>query len=137
MDDIERLIRDIGKIPKELKRELRPGLRAAAKPVLDRARRNASWSTRIPGATKISITFAGRRPGVKIVTNAKRAPHARPFENLGDQGTFRHPVWGNRDVWVTQKARPFLFPALEVKGGEAVKEISRVVDRATRDAGFR
>lgn len=136
-DEIEELIRDLGKIPPELKRQLRPGLREAAKPVLDQARRNASWSTRIPKATRISLQFAGRTPGVAIVTNVKKAPHSRAYENKGEPGTFRHPVYGNRDVWVSQKARPFLYPAVVQKAPGVERDIARVVDNVTRTAGFR
>lgn len=134
-DEIEHLIRDLGKIPKELKRELRPGLRAAGRVVADDAKVRASWSNRIPGATRVSVTFSGKRPGVSVVVNKQKAPDARPFEHGGRDGTFRHPVFG-RDVWVSQKARPFLAPALTAKGDEAAGQITDVVDRVTREAGF-
>lgn len=136
-DEIADLIADLGKIPKELKQQLRPGLREGGKKVFDQARRNAFWSTRIPKATRISVQFAGRTPGVSIVTNIKKAPHARAYEHGGDPGTFRHPVFGNRERWVSQQARPFLYPALLVKGDEAEQEIADVVDTVTRRAGFR
>lgn len=134
-DEIEHLIRDLGKIPQDLKRELRPGLRAAGRVVADEAKVRASWSTRIPGATRVSVTFSGKRPGVSVVVNKTKAPDARPFEHGGRTGIFRHPVFGNRDVWVSQKARPFLAPALEAKGDEAAGQITDVVDRVTRDTG--
>ncbi len=136
-DEIKELIRDLGKIPKDLKRELRPGLRAAAKPVLDQARLNASWSSRIPGATRISLQFAGRTPGVSIVTNVKKAPHARPYEHGGSPGTFRAPLFGNRDHWYPHKARPFLYPAVVQRASGVERDIAEVVDRVTRVAGFR
>jgi hypothetical protein len=136
-DEIEGLIRDLGKIPKELKRELRPGLRQAAKPVLDQARLNASWSTRIPKATRISLQFAGRTPGVSIVTNVKKAPHARPYENQGEPGTFRAPLFGDREHWYPHTARPFLYPAVVAKAPGVERDIAHVVDRVTRIARFR
>lgn len=136
-DDIERLIKDLGKIPKDLRKELRPGIKWAAKPVLDQVKRNASWSTRIPKATRLSIKFSGREPGAAIVVNAKKAPHGWAYENKGKEGTFRHPVYGNRSNWVTQKARPFAAPAVRAKGDEAERRIARIVDVVTRAAGFR
>jgi HK97 gp10 family phage protein len=136
-DEIRRLIDDMGKIPKDLKIKLRPGLREAGQIVRDRARLNASWSKRIPAATRVSVGFSKRNPGVAVQVNKNRAPHARPFEHDGRAGTFRHPVFGHRDRrWVPQKARPFLAKALEEEAPAAERKIADVVDKVTRDAGF-
>lgn len=136
-NEIAELRSDLGNIPKELRRQLRPGLRAAGLVVADDARRRASWSTRIPRAIRVSVTFSGRRPGVAVVVNNTKAPHGRPFEHGGRPGHFRHPTHGHRDRWVGQQARPFLYPALVAKGAEAAGQIADVVDRVTREAGFR
>lgn len=135
-DEIKRLVADLGKVPVELRRELRPAVRRAAQPVLEEARRRASWSSRIPGATKISARFSGRRAGVSIVVSAAQAPHGRPYEHMGAPGTFRHPVFGNRDRWVPQSARPFLFPAARAKAEAAANEIDRAVVEVLRRTGF-
>jgi len=135
-DEVERLIRDLGKIPDDLKRKLRPRLRIAGRLVADQAKLNASWSTRIPGATKVSVSFTLRRPGVAVVVDKNKAPHARPFEHGGNPGDFRHPVFGHRDRWVSQPARPFLAPAFEAKRDAAAQQVEDAVDASTRDAGF-
>jgi hypothetical protein len=135
-DEIRRLIDDMGKIPKELKVELRPGLRKAGEIVRNQAWINASWSTRIPAATRVSVGFTRRNPGVAVQVNKNRAPHARPFEHGGNPGTFRHKVFGHEDRWVSQKARPFLAEAAEEKAPEAERQIAEVFDKVTRDAGF-
>ena len=131
-DDVERFVRHFGKVPQDIKREIRPALRAAGRIVADDAKRRAAWSTRIPKATRVSVSFAQRRPGVSVVVNRKKAPHARPFEHGGRPGRFRHPVYGNRRVWVPQTARPFLEPALEARGGDAAKQNEQAVDRVLR-----
>lgn len=135
-DEVLRLIEDVGKIPKDLKIKLRPGLREAGQLVRDRARLNASWSTRIPAATRVSVGFTARNPGVAVQVNKNRAPHARPFEHGGREGSFRHPVFGHRDRWESQKARPFLAKALEEEAPAAERKIADVVVEVTRDAGF-
>jgi HK97 gp10 family phage protein len=135
-DEIRRLIDDLGKIPKELKVELRPGLRKAGEIVRDEARRNAVWSKRIPAATRVSVGFTKRNPGVAVQVNKNRAPHARPFEHGGQEGYFRHKTFGHNDRWVRQKARPFLAKAAEEKAPEAEKQVAQAVDRVTREAGF-
>lgn len=135
-DEIRRLIRDLDGIPRDLRRQLRPGLRTAGRMVADQAKVNASWSTRIPGAIRVSVRFSGT-PGVSVIVDKRKAPHGRPHEHGGRPGTFRHPLFGDRSRWYSQRARPFLAPAAEAKSRAAAREIHRVVDRVTRDAGFR
>lgn len=139
-NDVEEFVKMFGKIPKELKRELRPGLRAAGRVVADDAKLRAAWSTKIPRAIRVSVTFVGKRQGVSIVVNRKKAPNARPIEHGGRAGTFRHPVYasGPRENWTwrPQRARPFLAPALQAKGDDAAKQIKQVVDRVV-DRNFK
>lgn len=135
-DEIERLIHDMGRIPDDLRKKLRPQLRAAGRLVADDAKLRASWSTRIPRAIGVRTSFTKTRPGVSVVVNRKKAPHGRPFEHGGEPGKFRHPVYGNRRVWVSQTARPFLAPAMRAKADAAGRRITEAVDEATRDAGF-
>lgn len=110
---VKELARDWGRVPIELRRELRPRLRQAGEHVRNAVRQNAGFSSRIPGAVGLTVSFASRTGGVRVRVNSKRAPHARPLENLGKAGSFRHPVYGNRDVWVSQAAHPFFFPAVQ------------------------
>jgi hypothetical protein len=136
-DEIERLIHDMGRIPDDLRKKLRPRLRIAGRIVADDAKARASWSTRIPRAIRVSTSFTGRRPGVSVIVNKSKAPHARPYEHGGEPGKFRHPRWGDRRRWFDQQARPFLAPALQAKGDTAGRLITEAVDQTTRDAGFR
>lgn len=149
--ELRKLVRDFGKLSPELRKELRPALLRGARPILDQARANASWSTRIPKATRIGAKFQKRRGGVVIITSAKRAPHARPFEGLSGS-PFKHPVfWPRRrlmvfgkerpnakfgSTWVAQAARPFLFPAVEAKGGAVTNELAKTVQEIGRKHGW-
>lgn len=135
--ELAQLVRDLGKLSPELRRQLRPKLRKAAEGVRDEARRGASWSTRIPPATRVRTSLSGGRTGVAVVVNAKKAPHARPYENGGKEGEFRHPVFGNRKVWVYQRARPFLFPAARAHRDDARRRVAEAVDEAARAHGWR
>ncbi|MFI9558872.1 HK97 gp10 family phage protein [Nonomuraea endophytica] len=147
-DDLRRLIRDVGKLPDEVRKELRPALRTVGRKAQDLARVNAAWSTRIPQAIRLSVSFAKRRPGVSVFVDRRRAEHGRALENLGRPGFFRHPVPNtgargrlgrlapNARIWVRQPARPFLFPAAESVREEMDTEIGRAVDAAARTLGF-
>lgn len=135
--EFKRFAQDLGKIPNEVRRELRPVLRRSAQRPLAEARRNAAWSSRIPGATRISVGFSKRNPNVALVVNKNKAPHARPKENQGKPGTFRSPVFGNRDVWVNHRAQPFLFRAAKPWQDDVDNDIGRAIDAVTRKYKFR
>jgi hypothetical protein len=152
VSEIQRLIESFGKIPPDLRRELRPAVRQAAQVVMEDAQRRASWSSRIPGAMRVSVRLSGRGAGASVVVSAAKAPHGRPYEHLGQPGTFRHPVFWPRSRhmvfgverpgafkhgrWVSQAARPYLFPAAEARADAAAKEIDQAVQRVMLRHGW-
>jgi hypothetical protein len=135
-DEVGELIRDLGHIPRDAQRWVRPAIQRAGSDILQEARSNAFWSRRIPPATRLSVRFS-RNPGVDVITDAARAPHAPYYENQGRPGRFRHPLFGDRNHWYSQRARPFLGPAMDAKSDEAVAQIADAVDRALFNAQFR
>lgn len=136
--DIERIIADLGKIPKELRREARPAIKRAAEPIAADARRRASWSKRIPKAIRISPRLSRKQQGVAIRVDSKKAPHARAYEGISGRGdTFRHPVHGNREKWVEQKTRPFLAPAAKGRTSDVRKAVDGAIADAARKTGWR
>lgn len=115
-----------------LSKEFGTALRAGGELVAQDARQRASFSRRIPGSIKVSR----RAASVRITAGGPSAPDAAPFENKGKEGTFRHPVFGNYDVWVNQQAHPFLRPAGEANQEEVAAVFMRAVTDAFRKAGF-
>lgn len=114
------LVHELGAMPPAIRTGLRVGFRKAGMGVMADAKTNAAWSSRIPAAMSLRTSTKSANAGVFIRVDAKKAPHARPYEGFGNRGTsFRHPVYGNRENWVTQATRPFLYPAA-VKGRAAV-----------------
>lgn len=102
--------------------------------IIDDARGKASWSTRIPRTIRSSVT----RRGFAIRAGGGTAPHARSYE-LGSKGStsmLRHPVFGNRDVWVEQPVRPFLFPSVDAHRGDALDGAAAAVQDAIRTVGW-
>lgn len=122
-------VTSLRKASPELNREMRKGLRRGGDIVRDEAKGLASWSTRIPGSIRVRTT--GIR--VSVIAGNKNAPHAAAFEHEGVPGFFRHPVFGNRDVWVNQRARPYLRPAAESNSDEVadavLKAVAEAIDR--------
>lgn len=138
---------------KELKRDLVRGLRVVATPALQAVRAAVlsmpSMSTRAPGLlatvakqTKISVTTTGRRAGVRI--RALKTGMPRGFRNapkrLNAKKGWRHPVFDNRDVWVTQIGRPGWFddtlppfkPAAVKAAAAAMDAVARRISERTR-----
>ena len=96
----------------ELRKELNKAMRVGAKPLIPKARAEAM--RRLPQrgglAKQVSKeparvqTRTGKDPGVRIVVG-KRNGGARQ----ANRGVIRHPVFGNRDVWVDQQVKPGWF----------------------------
>lgn len=125
--------RDLRAMSTEVRREIRPALKEVAEPMVAAARSNASWSSRIPKAIRLAVI----KRGVEIRVSKARAPHARPYEGIGGNAQFRHPVFGNRDRWVPQKTRPFLDPAVKAHRNKIRPRLFEIVEEAAKRHGYR
>lgn len=129
-------VRALGRATPELKRQLRPRLRSTGEAIRSDMRRRSAYSKRIPGAIVMTVSFSAKGGGVKFRVNAKRAPHARVLErgNLrGRHSTFRHPVFGDRETWVSQQTRPYFFPALTAGRAGMERNITDAVRASLRE----
>ncbi|PXY33555.1 hypothetical protein BAY59_10760 [Prauserella coralliicola] len=145
-ETIAEIIRDFGKIPLEFRQQARPGVKSAANLIVTAAKVNAAWSTRIPDAITARARLARNRQGVSIAVRRSRAPHGRAHEGVGTRGdTFRHPVFGtgdrrgahSQDTWVSQRKRPYLFPAASKHREDVVEAVADALDKAARKHGWR
>lgn len=128
--------RALGRVPITLRRELRPALRASGEQMRSEMRERASFSSRIPGAIRLTTRFSAKGGGVRLTVDGRQAPHARVLEqgNLrGRSSHFRHPVFGDRETWVTQPRRPFFFPALVAGRSRMKDQISGAVRTSLRE----
>lgn len=120
---------------------LRRRLSTAAQPAVDAVKAAASFSSRIPGATKAKPSFSAKASQVAVIVDQKKAPEARVLENNGKDGTFRKPVFGRTDrnghrVWADQKAQPFFGRAINRQAGAMNEEMSKILDDVAKQAGF-
>jgi len=134
--DLHKLYVDLKAAPGTMQVELRKGIKTAAQPMVARVKSAAGFSSRIPGAVSAKVSFSAKKAGVTVQVDGKKAPEARPLENGGRGGTFRHPVFGNSDNWVSQKAQPFFFPNVG-RDAEVTKAISDVMDSFAKKLGFK
>lgn len=117
-------------VPEDVRAGMRPALRAAGQRVRATAASNASWSSRIPAALQVRVRLNGPRMGVYVLASRAAAPHARPLEGIVSD-PFRHPVFG-MDVWVAQRARPYLFPAARDHRADIESAVNAAVTDALR-----
>lgn len=132
VSQLKTFARDLRRADPILAKNFLTGMARSGDIVALAAKRNAAFSTRIPASIKV------RRRGlaVRVQAGGDKAPDAAPFEHGGLAGTFRHPVFGNRNVWVTQRAHPFLTPAVEQTAVPFEAEILAQVDKTFVEAGW-
>lgn len=136
-EDLRMLYLRLKEVEPALRVVLRREIVKAGKDAADAVKREASWSSRIPGAVRVKASFAARTTGVKIEVDAKRAPEARPLEHGGKPGQFRHPVFGNRKNWVAQPARPFFHAAIEGMDAHFEERLFAIAEEIAIAAGFK
>lgn len=143
MDITEQIAADMRALPVETRKAVRPALRAAGQQVAEAAKGNASWSSRIPGTIRVRTSFRFEREGVEVIAGNASTPHARPFEDVRQRGSFRHPVFADAAnktrrqwTWVSQTSRPFLFPAARATEAATTAAMRSVLDTAAVSIGF-
>ena len=136
--ELAKLARDLHRMGPAGRRRLKKAFEEAGRPLEADARSRASWSSRIPGAISVRPLMSDVRGmvGVQLRVSSADAPHARPYEGMGQGGSFRHPVYGNREVWVSQQTRPYAFPAVKATADKILPAIGDAYEAAARECGF-
>lgn len=112
-----------------VQKNLNKSLKVMAPEVAAVARADASWSQKIPPQIVPMATTTGA--GIRV----KRKPN--PLAVLNERpGGFRHPLFGNRDHWYTQKTKPAVRPAVVAAKPKFVEAANLAVDVAFHEAGF-
>lgn len=120
---------------KGLRRELFKGLNRATKPLKAAAKQSArstlpsrgGLAARVAGASFRTKSRAAKNPFVRIVATDSSGRSANLLAL--DAGRNRHPVHGNRAVWVQQAVTPGWFTRPMTEGAELARtEIAAAVD---------
>jgi|SRR3954471_20639169 hypothetical protein len=122
---LNEFLRDLRKFEPEVSKGFRRRIKGVVEKVAVDARRRAPKKT-----GKLS---KGIRPSVtnKGASLLSKAPHAKIFEFGG-----RHPVFGNRNNWVFQPAKPHIFPAVRANEQFLKSEMLAALDDAISEIGF-
>lgn len=104
-------------------------LRDIAKDAAEDARARAAWSKKIPPGITSGVTNRG-----PYIRYRAAAPTIGRLEELRE--TWRHPLFGNRQHWYTQRGRKFLQPAAEAKSETIEREMLEAIEEAKREVGL-
>jgi len=121
---------------KDLPKLMRKGVRAAAKPLGEGMKRNAS--RKLPKSGGLAALIASSRISTKIKTSRRAAsvsvemkkPKAKGLVDLKsiNRGRIRHPLFGDRGEWFNTETSPNLITGgLEPEIDQATREIEKVV----------
>jgi hypothetical protein len=131
----------------EVTRRFRRELREAARPLVPQVRAsiqaipsrtgNGSLRAEMAKATRIEVRTAARDANVSIRVDGRKMPTGRRSLQAYMEGTkkpWRHPVFGNREVWVRQEPKPYFFRVVEPSAGPRSRAaVNRVLDSISRD----
>lgn len=129
-----------GKQGRGLWRELNTQLKAAAEPMVDVVKLHLSdylpdryaKVLRTSLTVRVSRSTKGNAAGLKLVGVAKGVKKKRHIKVTND-GTLRHQVYGNPEVWVDQPVRPgFWSTPLDSARAIPAKQIRRAVQNTIR-----
>lgn len=112
-------------VAKSFRTSMREAADATVKDAKDRI---SPYSSKIPA----TIRRGGSVGTLTVSAGGAKAPNAAPLENGGKEGTFRHPVMGDMDVWVNQEAHPFLHPAAEAQSEALAAKVDVAIDEAIK-----
>jgi len=96
LDAINMQLKDVDrKFGAAVKKELRAAVAASGIELVAAIKAEASWSSRIPGATSIATTFGAKKASIRIRTDKKKAPHARGLE-MGNADSFSEKIFQSK-----------------------------------------
>jgi hypothetical protein len=86
----------------------------------------------LAAATSIAVSFTKTGAGVRVVTSSRRlSPEHVALLKTYNLKESRHPLFGNRNVWIRQKGRPYFGAAI---APEMRKELAGKMRLALADA---
>ncbi len=130
--ELRRLSRQIRGIEnrKEIMKQLRRALREGGRPMVPAVRRKVlalpskgeparkgrkGLRRAVASATRLDVNTGGKRAGVQVRVHPRRMPdgtRALPALLEGEDGPWRHPLFGDRESWFNQAAHPYFAPAV-------------------------
>lgn len=146
--DLARIVRELRKASdgKELVKQYRKELRAAAKPLVPAVRasiraipaasgQHTGLRQRMAKATTLTVKTSARRAQIAVRVDGRKMPAGEgslPAYMDGRKRPWRHPVYGNTRVWVRQDPHPYFDRAIAPLAPLSRLAIRRATDAVTK-----
>jgi len=133
---------DQRKVLAQFRRELRaaaapmvPAARAAALAIPAKGPKSTGLRKALAKSVKLSVRTAGPLAGVAVMADGRKMPsgEGRLPAYMEGELRWRHPVYGNRNAWVTQPPRPWFYRAVRPLGIAARVAVNRALNRIGDD----
>lgn len=137
---LARRLNQQGSAGRGLWRELNTEIKGAAEPMTDAVMQHLDKYVpsgyapvlRSSLTVRVSRSTRGASAGLKLVASAKGRGKKRHIKVI-NQGTLRHPVWGNMTTWVNQRIRPGFWDQPLTQAREIpAKHIRRAIQNTIR-----
>jgi hypothetical protein len=147
--DLKRLIRDLRQLDREVAKQLTKELRGAVAPITSdvrsmyrglpsrgrRGRKDPPLRQLLASATRGQVRTARKDTGIRVRVDGRRMPpgmRSLPamVEGPPEGKPWRHPVYGNRNVWVPQRSPGRFYPTVQRHEDDFHRRASSVVNQA-------
>ena len=146
-DSLRRISRELRRMnDREVKKRFSRELRAAARPLVPVVRASimsipsktgdGTLRRQMSRAAKLTVRTVGKDAGVTIRVDGRKMPPGKgalPAYMEGTKPRWRHPVFGNRNVYVDQKAHPYFYRVVTPYGRRARRTVDKVLTGISRD----
>lgn len=142
--DLSRRLKQAGRgdLQRRLTREIRSAGQAPLRAVQAKFRTVDMWSegaggsasglrARVADATRISILGSGIR--IRVEPKKVDPAHGRTLSFGVNGKRWRHPVWGNREVWTAQRGEEVFYSTLAGFEPAWRRGIDRAMDQTERE----
>lgn len=122
---IRQLINHYGKVPQEIRKDVRRILRTGGLQLARRAQWYWRTSSRAQRAIKVSTSLGWKNAGTRVWVDRDIMPFNRAWERIKGQNYYIHIPWGNYQAAAPQPNRPALRPALSDVGPRIIQDVNR------------
>lgn len=131
--------------PRRMRAEMMNGLKEGVKPAVTRSkaaalalpssgRSSTGFRRKLARTINTQIRTGGKDAGVRVRISKARMGSQAPLVKATEIGRWRHPVYGNRNAWVTQRSRRGWFDDANRYSGSPVRRaLQKVFDDIERD----
>jgi hypothetical protein len=118
--DLRRLVKQLNRTAEgaALRKELTTAMREIVKPIYQEVRASYSGGRHLrpalKKATRMWVRSSGKQAGAGVAVDGRRVHLGGKSGRIpqyyeGERPRWRHPVWGNREVWVDQSPHPSFY----------------------------